>query len=621
MTPRLDSSPGDVGPVEIIYDSAAHQSLLLHPERPVELRPSRSGLRRFAFARVGLAVIAISGLAFAPASSLAEDLVEPAPIVTADCQITDELEDGTPSGVLEDGEVCVLPQPDPDNTAPPPPPPPPPPAATPPPALTPPPPPAPPPPAAPAADPAPAPEPVVPPPPPAQAKVLDGTPATAVSAPRHPAPTTAPTKSRPRPAAPGRPAAQTTGSPRGQQPARTRKRSAPREHSTPLRKPVAAAHATTDATTYAALPASWTSLAPLTLPSFSVDGFPIPPFLLPVYQAAAAQYGVPWQILASINEIETNFGSNAGVSSAGAMGWMQFIRSSWARWGTDSDADGRRDPRNPIDAIFAAARYLRDAGAATDLPKAIFAYNHADWYVNRVVERAREFAGLDKMLVAALTKRALREDTRLYRAHGNPFAGHGARQPSAGQALLLTKHQLTRIVLHSDDIDVYPSGRDDIANGRIDRRVLATLVFLARSGLRPSVSSLSTGHSLRTTSGNISAHSYGHAVDISAINGVPIMGHQGADSITAKTLDKLVQLQGYLGPNQIISLMTVDGHDNTLSMGDHDDHIHVGFPRVPHVPDGARPADVVKRVAAFRSKALQKLASAPANVSESRRSR
>ncbi|MEY2515714.1 MAG: hypothetical protein QOJ89_3072 [bacterium] len=353
---------------------------------------------------------------------------------------------------------------------------------------------------------------------------------------------------------------------------------------------------------YASLPASWTSLVPLSIPAFSVKGFPIPPFLLPIYEAAAAQYGVPWQVLASINEIETNFGRNASVSSAGAMGWMQFIYSSWKRWGTDSDADGRRDPRNPVDAVFAAARYLHDAGAAKNLPKAIFAYNHASWYVEQVIERAREFAGLDKTLVAALSERALREDTKLYRAPGNPFAGPDAIEPRAGQALLLTKRQLTRMVLHSDDIEVYPGGRQDIVAGHIDRRVLATLVFLARSGLKPTVSCLMTGHSLLTTSGNISAHSYGHAVDISAINGVPIIGHQGTGSITAKTLAKLVRLQGYLEPNQIISLMTVDGHDNTLAMGDHNDHIHVGFPRVPKVPDDGRPADIRELVASLRGR-------------------
>jgi hypothetical protein len=167
--------------------------------------------------------------------------------------------------------------------------------------------------------------------------------------------------------------------------------------------------------------------------------------------------------------------------------------------------------------------------------------------------------------------------------------------------LLFTKRQLTRIVLNSDDIHVYAGGREDIAAGRIDRRVLATLVFLARSGLKPTVSSLSAGHSLLTTAGNVSAHSYGHAVDISAINGVPIIGHQGAGSVTATTLARLVQLQGYLRPNQIISLMTIDGRDNTLSMGDHDDHIHVGFPRVPVVPDKGRPADIRELVASLRA--------------------
>ncbi len=72
-----------------------------------------------------------------------------------------------------------------------------------------------------------------------------------------------------------------------------------------------------DAATYAALPASWTSLTPLTLPVASVDGFPIPPFLLPIYQAAAAQYGVPWEVLAAINEIESDFGRNAGSPRPG----------------------------------------------------------------------------------------------------------------------------------------------------------------------------------------------------------------------------------------------------------------------------------------------------------------
>ncbi len=334
----------------------------------------------------------------------------------------------------------------------------------------------------------------------------------------------------------------------------------------------------------------------------SVDGFPIPPFLLPIYQAAAAQYGVPWEVLAAINEIESDFGRNAGVSSAGALGWMQFIYSSWQRWGTDGDGDGRRDPRNPVDAIFAAARYLDDAGAGSDLPKAIFAYNHADWYVNDVVKRAREFAGLDQALVAALSQRALRENTSLYRAHGNPFAGAGAIKPTPGQALLLTKKQLTRMVLGGERVKIYAGGRQDIAAGRISRRVLATLIFLARSGLKPTVSSLSTGHGRYTTSGNLSAHSYGHAVDISAINGIAIAGNQGAGSVTATTLNTLIKLQGHERPNQLISLMTINGQNNTLSMKDHADHIHIGFPRIPQAPSTARPADIQKLLATIRAR-------------------
>ena len=55
--------------------------------------------------------------------------------------------------------------------------------------------------------------------------------------------------------------------------------------------------------------------------------------------------------------------------------------ASWRAYGVDANEDGRKDPYNPVDAIFAAARYLKAAGAEEDLRKAIFAYNHADWYV------------------------------------------------------------------------------------------------------------------------------------------------------------------------------------------------------------------------------------------------
>ncbi|MDW5598033.1 lytic murein transglycosylase [Conexibacter stalactiti] len=142
---------------------------------------------------------------------------------------------------------------------------------------------------------------------------------------------------------------------------------------------------------------------PAGVPNFFIEQFRIPPFLLPIYQAAAMQYGVPWQILAAINEIETDYGRNLSVSSAGALGWMQFMPGTWEAYGVDANGDGVRDPYNPVDAIFAAANYLKASGAETDLEKAIFAYNHADWYVQSVLLRARVIGGMPADLVGSLT--------------------------------------------------------------------------------------------------------------------------------------------------------------------------------------------------------------------------
>src|SRR3954447_3419102 len=143
--------------------------------------------------------------------------------------------------------------------------------------------------------------------------------------------------------------------------------------------------------------------APVGVPNFVINKFRIPPFLLPIYQAAGTQYGIRWEVLAAINEIETDYGRNLNVSSAGALGWMQFIPSSWRMYGVDANADGEKDPYNPVDAIFATARYLKAAGADQSLRRAIFAYNHADWYVDSVMLRARLIAGLPADLVGSLT--------------------------------------------------------------------------------------------------------------------------------------------------------------------------------------------------------------------------
>jgi murein DD-endopeptidase MepM/ murein hydrolase activator NlpD len=140
-----------------------------------------------------------------------------------------------------------------------------------------------------------------------------------------------------------------------------------------------------------------------------------PVYLVPIYKAAAHRYHVPWRVLAAINAIETDYGRNLSVSSAGAVGWMQFMPATWQEWAVDADRDGKKNPYSPQDAIFSAARYLQASGAERDLPRAIFAYNHADWYVTEVLLRARmlsnaaSFASLENGYALPLDKRFLRE--------------------------------------------------------------------------------------------------------------------------------------------------------------------------------------------------------------------
>jgi hypothetical protein len=579
--------------------------------------------------------------------------------------------------------------------------------------------------------------------------------------------------------------------------------------------------------------------APIGVPNFVIDQFEIPPFLLPIYQACGTEYGIPWQVLASINRIETAFGTNLNVSSAGAMGWMQFIPSSWRAYGVDANEDGRKDPYNPVDAICAAARYLKAADWAGSPRDAIFAYNHADWYVDEVLLYANQYSKLPDSLVGSLTgltegahfpvaanaryaddisereaaKRAgtgrsaagnaadviagsptrrginiysrvnapvvavndgvierigtspklgnyvvlldaygnrytyaglgelssvhpvpkeraltagdfeivtpkgdgqpaapatdgdeaapapaepapakaaepkgpvnteelrarlfalperpanvdtagvsgqldsllgekvpayetfkgyfadafefdaktmdlaplkvgskvtggtvlgriadtgqgaphvnfaiqpagrgapkidpkpildgwkLLETTAIYRAAGkDPFGG---TQATIGQILLMSKASLMQRVLADPRIEIYSCGRTDIETGQIDRRILATMEYLAERGYRLTITSLKCGHSFYTSSGNVSAHSSGNAIDIAQVNGLPILGNQGAGSVTEAVIKDLLQLQGAMRPSQIISLMEMG--TPTFAMGDHDDHIHVGF--------------------------------------------
>jgi len=516
--------------------------------------------------------------------------------------------------------------------------------------------------------------------------------------------------------------------------------------------------------------------APIGVPNFVIDSFEIPPFLLPIYQACGTEYGIPWEVLASINKIETAFGTNLNVSSAGAVGWMQFLPASWEQFGLDANGDGKKDPYNPVDAICAAAHYLKLAGGNKDLYQAIFAYNHADWYVQEVLLYARAYGRLPSDLVGSLTgltegahfpiaadaryaddiaaraalkkgespdygnaaeiisssptprginifskqgapvvavndgiirklgsserlgnfvvledtygnrytyaelgnlvrnrrlvvmptgqeKRVpvesqnlrprlrayptrtgngkttasdaveaavaasgngslkvgskviagtvlarvagggegidphinfsirpagkgapridpkpildgwkLLEATALYRAKGkNPFA----RLSGAG-VLLLSKEALVKRVLGDENLDIYECGREDIASGRIDRRILAMLEYLSTRGYKLTITSLECGHSYLTSSGNVSEHTTGTAVDIAVINGVPVAGHQGPGTPTDELIHEVLRLQGTMHPHQVISLEDLPG-ETSFALPDHYDHVHVGY--------------------------------------------
>ena len=126
----------------------------------------------------------------------------------------------------------------------------------------------------------------------------------------------------------------------------------------------------------------------------TVAGEGIPATLVPIYERAAARFGLGARgaaVLAAINRIETDFGRDMSTSSAGAVGFMQFMPQTWAVYAVDGDGDGRKDPRDPWDAIFTAARYLRASGAPGDWQAAVFAYNHAAWYVQDVLAHAARY--------------------------------------------------------------------------------------------------------------------------------------------------------------------------------------------------------------------------------------
>jgi hypothetical protein len=525
------------------------------------------------------------------------------------------------------------------------------------------------------------------------------------------------------------------------------------------------------------------SLALLAAPAsplleFFISTFRTPPFLLPIYLAADERYDVPWQVLAAINEVESNYGQDLSTSSAGAEGWMQFLPAEWFVFGVDANGAGVRDPANPADAVFAAARYLAAAGAARDLRGAIYAYNHSSSYVESVLLRAKLLAETPQSLISGLSAivsgsvpvsgagstvatpvwssarpasgasprgatqsapsgaaapppraaatgvaapsapavvgaevaaaagapvRAVQQsevtrigqsaklgrfvelrdaygDTYTYgklarvdsrfalaapsatasaaQGHvsapieaplragawvpagtllGNlPGAGPGAhvalllevRPPGAealdprplleawhllaateahsatptqplfgpqapealvGEVLLMSERQLEVRLLTDPRFHAYPCGRRDIATGKVNRRVLATLDLLLASGLAPTVSALACPHGAASARTSGAEHRGGDAVTISALNGMPIAVHNGRSAPVSSALARLLALPGALRPHAIVAPMSLRGKAGTRVLKGAPDSIDVSFGIAPE-GSGASPS-------------------------------
>jgi hypothetical protein len=137
------------------------------------------------------------------------------------------------------------------------------------------------------------------------------------------------------------------------------------------------------------------------------------------------------------------------------------------------------------------------------------------------------------------------------------------------------KGRLVERLLADDRVAIYPAGRADLAAGRIDVRIVVLLSYLAERHGTVTVSSLFSGHRRFARVGVVSAHVYGHAVDISAVGGLAIAGNQRPGGLTEAAVRSILLLPAELQPQQVISLLGLGGP--SFPLADHGDHIHVGY--------------------------------------------
>lgn len=134
---------------------------------------------------------------------------------------------------------------------------------------------------------------------------------------------------------------------------------------------------------------------------------------------------------------------------------------------------------------------------------------------------------------------------------------------------------LAKRLLNDMRVSLYPGGREDVRSGKTDVRVIVLIRYLAEAHGQVTVSSLTSGHGIYSRPGVVSAHTYGQAVDIAALEGKSIIGNQEPGGLTEMAVRNMLLLPAELRPNQLISLLGLGGP--SFPMGNHDDHIHAGF--------------------------------------------
>jgi hypothetical protein len=143
------------------------------------------------------------------------------------------------------------------------------------------------------------------------------------------------------------------------------------------------------------------------------------------------------------------------------------------------------------------------------------------------------------------------------------------------RGLEAAKKSIATRLLSDRNVSIYEGGRNDIVQGKVDVRVLAVIAYLRESFGQVTVSSLISGHRLYARPGVVSAHIPGHALDVSALGGTPIQGHQEPGGITERAVRDLLLVPSEVMPRQIISLLGMGGA--SFPLADHYNHIHIGF--------------------------------------------